>query len=101
MSSTITETETNNNLKNINNNDNNNCANIKDDCTIEEYFANKSVFLTGGTGFLGTVIIEALLSSSPNIGKIYILVRGKYGSDPNVRMKRLLSKQVRLFLHYY
>lgn len=97
MSSTVTETL----LESNNNNSYNDtkhivsCSNTKIDCTIEEYFAQKNIFLTGGTGFLGTVIIEALLSSSPNIGKIYILVRGKYGSDPNVRMKRLLSKQVR------
>lgn len=43
--------------------------------TIADFYANKSVFVTGGTGFLGTVLIEALLSTSPDIGKIYVLVR--------------------------
>lgn len=63
--------------------------------TIEEYFAHKNVFITGGTGFLGSVLIESLLSSSPDIGTIYILVRGKYGSDANGRLEKLLSKQVK------
>lgn len=62
--------------------------------TLEEFFANKNVFITGGTGFLGTVVIESLLRVSPNIGKIYVLVRGKYGLNPNVRIKKLLAKEV-------
>lgn len=66
------------------------------DPTIAEFFANKNVFVTGGTGFLGTVLIESLLSSTPKIGTIYVLVRDKYGSDANERIQRLLSKQVRI-----
>lgn len=64
------------------------------DPTIAEFFANKNIFITGGTGFLGTVLIESLLSSTPDIGTIYVLVRDKYGSDANERIQRLLSKQV-------
>lgn len=67
--------------------------------TIEEYFAYKNVFVTGGTGFIGTVLIESLLSSTPDIGKIYLLVRGKYGSDANKRLEKLLSKQVSVGVH--
>lgn len=62
--------------------------------TIAEFYAGKNVFITGGTGFIGTVLIEALLSSTPKIGNIYLLVRDKYGSDTNERIKRLLSKKV-------
>lgn len=62
--------------------------------TIPEFYAGKNIFITGGTGFLGTVLIEALLSSTPKIGKIYLLIRDKYGSDTHERIKRLLSKQV-------
>lgn len=62
--------------------------------TIAEFFANKNIFITGGTGFLGTVLIESLLSSSPDIGTIYVLIREKYGADANERIQRLLSKQV-------
>lgn len=84
-----------------NNNDNNNTI-IADKCnnnvikepTIAEFLANKNIFITGGTGFLGTVLIESLLSSTPNIGTIYVLVRAKYGSDENERIDRMLSKQV-------
>lgn len=64
------------------------------DPTIAEFFENKNIFITGGTGFLGTVLIESLLSSTPKIGTIYLLMRDKYGADANERLQRLLSKQV-------
>lgn len=62
--------------------------------TIAEFFAGKNVFVTGGTGFIGTVLLEALLSTTPKLGNIYLLIRDKYGSDTNERVRRLLSKQV-------
>lgn len=68
--------------------------NNEGELTIPEFYAGKNIFITGGTGFLGTVLIEALLSSTPEIGKIYLLIRDKYGSDTRERIKRLLSKQV-------
>lgn len=70
--------------------------NVVNEPCIAEFYAGKSVFITGGTGFLGTVLIEALLSSTPKIGTIYLLIRDKYGSDTRERIKRLLSKQVNL-----
>lgn len=73
---------------------NNNSVAVTNGPTVGEYFAHKTIFLTGGTGFIGSVLIEALLSTSPNIGNIYVLLRGKYGSNANGRLNRLLSKRV-------
>lgn len=63
--------------------------------SIKTFFANKSVFVTGGTGFLGAVLIESILSTSPDVGNIFVLVRDKYGSNANTRIQRLLAKPVR------
>jgi nucleoside-diphosphate-sugar epimerase len=41
-----------------------------------EAFRNKSVLITGTTGFVGKVILEKLLRSVPTIGSIYLLIRG-------------------------
>lgn len=59
--------------------------------TIGEYLAHKNVFITGGTGFLGTALIEALLSATPDIGIIYVLIRDKYKSN---QFHELLPKEV-------
>ena len=39
-----------------------------------------SIFLTGGTGFVGKVIVEKLLRSCPSISRLYLLVRPRKGS---------------------
>ncbi|KAL0280646.1 UNVERIFIED_CONTAM: hypothetical protein PYX00_001874 [Menopon gallinae] len=45
--------------------------------TIPEFFAEKSVLITGGTGFVGKVLIEKILRSCPEVTKIYLLIRPK------------------------
>ncbi|EDW88549.1 fatty acyl-CoA reductase wat [Drosophila yakuba] len=43
---------------------------------ILRFYRNKSVFVTGGTGFLGKVIIEKLLRST-DVRRVYLLIRPK------------------------
>ncbi|XP_037950867.1 putative fatty acyl-CoA reductase CG8303 [Teleopsis dalmanni] len=71
-----------------------NAKNLANIVTIPEFYANKNIFVTGGTGFLGTVLLEALLDTHPDIGTIYVLVRGKRKFDPNERINRLLQKPI-------
>ncbi|KRK03475.1 uncharacterized protein Dyak_GE24582, isoform B [Drosophila yakuba] len=48
------------------------------DSDIQGFFKNKTVFLTGATGFLGKVITEKLLRTT-DVNRIYSLIRAKRG----------------------
>nr|AGG19592.1 fatty-acyl reductase [Ostrinia latipennis] len=42
---------------------------------IVNFYSGKSVFVTGATGFLGTVLVEKLLFSCKGINNIYVLIK--------------------------
>ena len=42
---------------------------------LDEAYQGKAVLLTGGTGFLGTALVEKMLRSLPSLGRLYLLVR--------------------------
>jgi alcohol-forming fatty acyl-CoA reductase len=42
---------------------------------LAEAYRGKSVLLTGGTGFLGTALVEKILRSLPELGRLYLLIR--------------------------
>lgn len=59
---------------------------------LKDYYADKVILLTGGTGLLGKVLIESLLRQLPDVGKIYVLIRPKTRSGGSV-----VSSEERLF----
>lgn len=61
---------------------------------IAKTFENKSVFLSGGSGFLGKVLIEKILRLEPNVKKIYLLMRSKKGKSPKERIEELFESPV-------
>ena len=42
---------------------------------LRNFYAGKTVLLTGATGFLGKVMLEKLLRSLPEIKKIFVMIR--------------------------
>ena len=64
---------------------------------IVDWFRGRSVLVTGGTGFMGKVLVEKLLRSCPDIAAIYILMRPKRGNDIRARLDELLSATVSIF----
>ena len=61
---------------------------------IAASFAGQNVFMTGGTGFLGKVLIEKLLRSCPDVGTIYMLSRPKKGKSAQERINAIFQEQV-------
>ena len=42
---------------------------------LAEAYRDKAILLTGGTGFLGTALVEKILRSLPDLGRLYLVVR--------------------------
>ena len=72
-----------------------NLENPEDTLRIPEFFEDKAIFITGGSGFLGKVIIEKLLRCCPDLRKIFVLIRGKRGLSGVQRIESICQQRVR------
>ncbi|CAL1284227.1 unnamed protein product, partial [Larinioides sclopetarius] len=61
---------------------------------VVEFYNGKNVFLTGATGFVGAVLLEALLRCCPGIKSIYILLRSKKNVNPDIRKEQIFNKKI-------
>ncbi|XP_015117031.1 putative fatty acyl-CoA reductase CG8306 [Diachasma alloeum] len=61
---------------------------------VVEYYRGKCVFITGGTGFLGSCLIEKLLRCCPDVKNIYLLIRPKKGKEISERLEELTKNSV-------
>ena len=52
----------------------------------EQFYRGKHIFVTGGTGFVGKVLLEKLMRSFPQVGKVYVLIRQKKGQGVDQRL---------------
>lgn len=58
---------------------------------IAAFYEGKSILITGATGFLGKVLLEKLLRTSPDLRVIYILMRPKAGQTLQQRVVQMLN----------
>ncbi|XP_055317180.1 fatty acyl-CoA reductase wat-like [Sitodiplosis mosellana] len=61
---------------------------------IQKFYDNCNIFITGGTGFLGKMLINKLLTSCSSIDTIYLLVRNKKGKDVHSRIEDIFDDPI-------
>ena len=64
-----------------------------DGSSICEFYRNRSVLITGGTGFLGKALIEKLLRTC-DVDNIFLLVRKKAGGNIEDRLEEIVNTPV-------
>lgn len=60
---------------------------------IAQFYAGKSILVTGATGFIGKVLIEKLLYSCPDVNKIYLLIRPAKGKTTQERLNDMINEK--------
>ncbi|KAH7954278.1 hypothetical protein HPB49_017131 [Dermacentor silvarum] len=65
----------------------------KDGSQVAGFYQGRVVFITGGTGFIGKVLLEKLLRSCSGLKRVYLLVRSKRGENPQARLEKLFDSQ--------
>lgn len=95
ISELITDYHLDKSTQNNNNNILNNIVNGEDGLSINDFFQDAVIFVTGGTGFLGKALVEKLLRSCDGIKSIYILLRPKRGQNSEERYKEFVKNPVR------
>ena len=54
---------------------------------IQEFYKDKTIFITGGSGFMGKVLIEKLLYACSDLKELIILMRPKRGKTALQRVE--------------
>lgn len=55
--------------------------------SIQDFYAGKTIFITGPSGFMGKVLIEKLLYSCSEVKELIILMRPKKGKSVHERVE--------------
>ncbi|KAA6426508.1 MAG: hypothetical protein FRX49_03618 [Trebouxia sp. A1-2] len=58
--------------------------------SVREAYAGRTVLLTGVTGFVGSLVLEQLLRTCPEIARVYVVVRQKHGISGRARFHKML-----------
>ncbi|XP_072948491.1 putative fatty acyl-CoA reductase CG8306 [Epargyreus clarus] len=64
------------------------------DSEVRAFYTGKNFFITGGTGFVGLCLIEKILRTIPDSGKLYLLMRPKKDKDISERLQEFPKNPV-------
>ena len=60
--------------------------------SIQKALAGRHILFTGASGFLGKVWLSMMLDKVPEVGRIYVLVRGKKNQSARARFEQMLNE---------
>jgi len=58
---------------------------------VQEYYKDKTIFITGASGFMGKVLLEKLLYSCHSLKEVIIICRPKRGKAPETRLEEMFK----------
>lgn len=61
---------------------------------VADMLAGRAILITGGTGFLGKVLLEKILRTCSDVDTIYLLIRAKKGKESCQRVEELFASPV-------
>ena len=62
---------------------------------VREFYRDKTIFLTGTTGFVGKVVLEKFLNQIPDFRKIFVMVRSKKNKSVQERLdNEILNSEI-------
>ena len=56
--------------------------------SVKQFYADKTILITGCTGFLAKIILEKIIRSCSNFKKIFVLIRSKQGFTLQDRLEK-------------
>ncbi|KAH8261118.1 hypothetical protein KR044_003608, partial [Drosophila immigrans] len=65
--------------------------NMIDLSPVQEFYKDKTVFITGASGFMGKVLLEKLLYSCHSLKEVIIICRPKRGKAPESRLEEMFK----------
>ena len=70
--------------------ENRRCVEDAEQLSVRKAFAGRTVLLTGITGFVGSLVLEQLLRTCPDVHKIYVIARTKHSIPGLERVQQML-----------
>ncbi|KAL2930249.1 Fatty acyl-CoA reductase 1, partial [Bienertia sinuspersici] len=62
---------------------------------ITEFLGNKTILITGATGFIAKILLEKILRIQPNVSRVYLLIRARDAKATNIRLQNeVLGKEL-------